>query len=397
MERQLKDPTTNQTIETMESFWKKNRETTKSVAIGTKTKVLQHPRKMDIDDYFAMNSLLGCNDLEQEEVIFLKTQSKRKHRVVRSLGETLNFSAGGFIDDSYKDIVNASAHTTVKNQEESNYLLCGNTDEEDNTNDVIADSHEESKSIKTNLEEKSHHFFPAAPIFDARTKEKVAFLPPLASGGYPRCGHDNNNIINTSKKKNTGTTTSLKCEPKHCQEEAVVLASTRKLTEEKENTPFEIKVTPIAAAVAGAYPPTAGDVDAGVENPLLDLEQDFSDVSHKSNYEVPSSFSPVDVSSSSSRSAKQKEEQEGDEGGLREDMDADAQQHEEEDMQKASSTSSSFFLRPNKSSMITTITTSSTIISQMLWRGGNTAAQKYLQISHFSPDGRAEKSLWTLS
>ena len=74
---------------------------TKRASIDTKVKVPSRTRKMDFDDYFATNSLLeGTSDIEEvEEEFFLRVQTKRKHRLIKSFGEKVSICSSRQGDD----------------------------------------------------------------------------------------------------------------------------------------------------------------------------------------------------------------------------------------------------------------------------------------------------------
>lgn len=327
----------------MEYFWR--RKESKPAAVDTQTKApLARPRKMDIDDYFAMNSLLESSDLEED--LFLKAQKRRKHRVVRSLGDTRDVSANFMSSASYEK-VNMMTLSPADRHKEGRNLQCENLlggaahagagDEHHFHSNATGDrSTDDSQTNCCFSKGQLHHHHRGDAGEAKKNKTDAKLLPPLTSSS-------------TLSSK-------LKC----CQEKSLLASpqnrKVTKLTVEEgcdENQEMEIK-----------------DSAATDEESLLDLNQDYSDLP-QSNHKVPSSFSPVGRVNAISNASRE-----------------DGNPHEEEDMEKASLTSSSFFMRPSHS-MIT-----STSISQLLWRG-NSAAQKYLQVSHASPDTRAKKSLWT--
>jgi hypothetical protein len=147
----------------MDSFWNYSRGEARPTSIDTKTKVPQQsrPRKMDIDDYFAMDSLLACSDLEdEEEEEFLKTQSKRKHRVIKSLEDKIKFcTTSTNFTDSYKEL-----NTTTSNpdSDEGNTLLSGNidffdSDDGDHDGVLVDDTNNGGGKVKEHI---NSSFFP---------------------------------------------------------------------------------------------------------------------------------------------------------------------------------------------------------------------------------------------
>ena len=123
----------------MDTFWKKA-----AIEAGTPTPISiedtlrrrtsdHEKKKIDTEEFFAStsSSLLEENNDEEEAEIFIKTQSKRKHRVIRSLGEKIKFNLS--LTEAYTEISTIGSDGEGEGNVEDKPLFCDDIDADSTT------------------------------------------------------------------------------------------------------------------------------------------------------------------------------------------------------------------------------------------------------------------------
>jgi hypothetical protein len=390
----------------MDSFWK-SRSTNEVKLAHTETSAklkstngIVHKTKIDVDDYFALDSLVECSHLEEDEIFLKEVQNNRKqrtvsHRVVRSLGERIQLNLRSFTETYTEVNTNSCCSPDSRSGECAGLLLRDEfaADHCDNSNKHFSGSQEDSgnsgacsrnedlypasvsqfnSTRRTEKKKKNREEF----IFLGGSEDALLLNADIVDTNSHRCS------VLTSQRQDRSERFGVREDGQEIEKEEEVEENDKALSDDNGD----------AEDVAAEAAATTAAVDI-----LVDLDQDFSDLRMAGDVAVRtvSSFSPVQSNHLCTTSTGATAAAVSTVSGCiaTEEM-RDEEAHEEENMEKASATSSSFFLRPNATSVLNVAR-----ISQLLWRGSD-AAQKYLQISKTSPGATpadCNQSLWSLS